>query len=133
MKLHQHDDGEGNRITGCGPGWFAVNGRRREKSCAVTVQELRELEAQDSSTAALLEAAEPFIQEIAPELVLLGTGEAFALAPRQWVARLAEQGIGLEAMDTAAACRTFNLLAHEGRRVLAVLGAGRCEAEESCG
>ena len=124
VKLHQHEDGEGNRITGVGRGWFAVNGQRRTAPCAVAVQSLHELEPQAGGIAALLDAAAPAIAELTPELVIVGTGDSFVLAPRQWVARMAEQGIGLEAMDTAAACRTFNLLAHEGRRVLAVLGVG---------
>ncbi|MCY4324813.1 MAG: Mth938-like domain-containing protein [Betaproteobacteria bacterium] len=124
MKLHQHEDTEGNRITGCGAGWFAVNGQRHDRPCALAAQLLCELEPQTSGIAALLDAAEPTIGEFAPELVILGTGARFCLAPREVAERLAKRGIGLESMDTAAACRTFNLLAYEGRRVLAVLGVG---------
>ena len=129
MKLHQHEDGEGNRITGRGSGWFAVNGERHTKPCAVSAQLLRELTLQGNSIAALLEAADAAIREVSPELVILGTGDTFFMAPRQQAARLTEQGIGLETMDTAAACRTFNLLAYEGRRVLAVLGVGSYAAD----
>ncbi len=56
-----------------------------------------------------------------PELILLGTGSKPQFPPRELVFALARQGIGLEAMDTAAACRTFNILISEGRRVAAVL------------
>ena len=55
-----------------------------------------------------------------PELILLGTGSRPHFPPRELVFSLARQGIGLEAMDTAAACRTFNILIGEGRRVAAV-------------
>ncbi len=57
----------------------------------------------------------------APELILLGTGSRPIIPPRELVFSLARQGIGLEAMDTAAACRTFNILISEGRRVAAVM------------
>ncbi|KAF7599082.1 MAG: hypothetical protein CGU28_07980 [Candidatus Dactylopiibacterium carminicum] len=56
-----------------------------------------------------------------PSLVLLGTGPRQHFLPAAVLRPLIEAGIGYEFMDTAAACRTFNLLASEGRRVLAAL------------
>ena len=56
-----------------------------------------------------------------PEIVLLGTGEKLEFAPRDVIFALARRQVGLEVMDTAAAARTFNVLAGEGRRVSAVL------------
>ena len=56
-----------------------------------------------------------------PEIVLLGTGVSNVFPPRQLTFAFARKGIGLEVMDTAAAARTFNVLANEGRRVAAVL------------
>ena len=56
-----------------------------------------------------------------PEIVLLGTGPAIEFPPRELTFAFARSGIGLEVMDTAAAARTFNVLANEGRRVAAVL------------
>ncbi len=56
-----------------------------------------------------------------PELVLLGTGGRVRFAPRDVVFALARQQVGLEVMNTAAAARTFNVLAGEGRRIGAVL------------
>lgn len=56
-----------------------------------------------------------------PELVIMGTGTRLRFpAPALWRA-LISAGVGFEAMDTAAACRTFNVLASEGRAVLAAL------------
>ncbi len=55
-----------------------------------------------------------------PELILLGTGPKPVFPPRKLVFSLARKGIGLEAMDTAAACRTFNILISEGRKIAAV-------------
>ena len=56
-----------------------------------------------------------------PELLILGTGERNVFPPRELTFAFARRGIGLEVMDTAAAARTFNVLAGEGRRLAAVL------------
>ena len=56
-----------------------------------------------------------------PSLILLGTGTTLIFPPEQCFAALYEANIGLEIMDTAAACRTYNLLMSEGRDVLAAL------------
>ena len=56
-----------------------------------------------------------------PEVVIIGSGWAPGRAPRELVFALARRGIGLEVMDTPAACRTFNILLSEGRDVAAVL------------
>lgn len=57
----------------------------------------------------------------APEFLILGTGPTTALAPRAFVAALEEKGIGVEAMDSRAAARTFGLLRGEGRWIVAAL------------
>lgn len=54
-----------------------------------------------------------------PELVLLGTGSRQQFLPARLQARLLARGVGIECMDNRAAARTYNLLADEGRRVLA--------------
>ena len=61
------------------------------------------------------------VWQLAPELVLLGTGQSLSFPPPVLLAAGPARGIGLEVMDTAAACRTYNILAHEGRRVAAAL------------
>ena len=55
------------------------------------------------------------------ELVIVGTGSRNIFPPRDLVFAFARRGVGLEVMDTAAAARTFNVLAGEGRRIAAVL------------
>lgn len=59
--------------------------------------------------------------EPAPELILLGTGVTQQFPPLSLMAQIIHHHIGYEVMDTAAACRIYNLLASEGRRVLAAL------------
>ena len=55
-----------------------------------------------------------------PAIVLIGTGTHQQLAPGAVMAGFLARGIGLEAMDSRAAARTYNLLAGEGRRVVAI-------------
>jgi len=59
-----------------------------------------------------------------PELIIVGSGMKSEFAPRDLMFAFARRGVGLEVMDTAAAARTFNVLAGEGRRVAAVLYLG---------
>lgn len=56
-----------------------------------------------------------------PEIVLIGTGARVQLLGTPFLAHALKCGTGLETMDTAAACRTFNILVAEGRRVAAGL------------
>lgn len=56
-----------------------------------------------------------------PELVIFGSGARLRFVSPALTRCLIESGIGVETMDTAAACRTYNVLAGEGRRVLAAL------------
>ncbi len=53
-----------------------------------------------------------------PEIVLFGTGQQLHFPPQECLSVLQKQNIGYEVMDTAAACRTFNVLAAEGRDVI---------------
>jgi uncharacterized protein len=59
--------------------------------------------------------------QLDPELVILGTGEQLQFPSARLGAALIAQQIGLEVMDTAAACRTYNILVAEGRKVVAAL------------
>ena len=61
------------------------------------------------------------VLELEPEVILLGTGERQRFPPLALTTAILSQGIGIEVMTTAAACRTFNVLASEFRKVAAVL------------
>ncbi len=69
------------------------------------------------------EALAPVLAEgmAAVEFVLLGAGATTAPAPKAVRQALQAEGLGLEMMDTPAACRLYNVLAQEGRRVAAAL------------
>jgi len=76
--------------------------------------------AVDTPAMLRVEDLEPAIT-LQPEVLLLGTGARLVLPVANLMQLLGERGIGLEIMDTPAACRTYNVLAHERRRVVAAL------------
>ena len=59
--------------------------------------------------------------DLKPELIVLGTGRSHAFPSTALLAAMAALGVGFEAMATRAACRTYNVLAQEGRNVVAAL------------
>jgi len=75
----------------------------------------------DKPIADLTDADFDAVFDTKPEIVLLGTGTSNVFPPRELTFAFARKGIGLEVMDTAAAARTFNVLANEGRRVAVIL------------
>jgi len=72
-----------------------------------------------TSAAHLDESHVEGILELNPEVVLLGTGSRQQFPPAAFMAGFLRRGIGIEVMDNAAAARTYDLLASEGRRVVA--------------
>lgn len=107
-------------ITGYGPGWITVRGERIEHSVLLHSSG----ERSPWPCARFEDLGAHHFQPLAtarPELVIFGSGARLRFPPPAWVRPLIEAGIGLETMDTAAACRTYNILAGEGRRVIAAL------------
>lgn len=74
-------------------------------------------------------AAAATVAALEPEVVLLGTGEKQVFPPREALVALLERRIGIEVMTNAAVCRTYNLLAGEGRRVVAAIMLPRKRSE----
>ena len=100
-----------------------VNDRILERSFALAPDRL--IEDWDAPAAAALEPRhlEPLLA-LAPELVLLGTGQRQVFPPAAAMAACLTRGIGVEVMDNAAAARTYNVLAGEGRKVVVALLLG---------
>ncbi len=119
MKLHASGPTSLNTFTGYGKGYVLVNAQRHESGLIVMPEQL--LPWHVAGFAAL--AAEDFVQIAAlrPELVLLGTGEALRFPHPTLTRALSEARIGLEVMDIQAACRTYNILMAEERKVAAAL------------
>jgi uncharacterized protein len=61
------------------------------------------------------------IFDLKPEVILLGTGKCLILPPFNLINSLKQYGIGIEVMDTAAVCRTYNILMSENRQVVAAM------------
>ena len=123
MKLHRAGPAGFNTFTGYGPGYVQVNTARRDKSLVV----LPDQELLDWPPARFEDLTAEHMNSLLalrPEIVLLGTGEHQRF-PRPEVTRaLTQAGIGVEVMAVPAACRTFNILVAEERRVAAALLLG---------
>jgi uncharacterized protein len=97
-----------------------IGEHRISSSCVVTADTLITSWPAGSIEELELNHLEPLF-ELRPELVLFGTGLRQRFVPGEIRAAFATKGIGTEAMDLGAACRTYNILVHEERRVAAVL------------
>jgi len=120
LKLHLSNISGINMFTGYGEGYVMVNQQRHEQNLVV----LRDRLVTDWQPAGFddLDAADfARLAELQPEIVLLGTGERLRFPRPELTRALIEARIGLEVMDIRAACRTYNFLAAEERRVAAAL------------
>jgi len=115
VKLHAATAGAQNAITAYGDGYVVVAGQRHESSVIVTaervlawdVSEFKDLKSGDFEK----------LKDLQAEIVLLGTGPKQRFPHPSLTSSLA----GLEVMDVKAACRTYNILVAEGRKVAAAL------------
>ena len=107
-------------ITAYGPGWLAVDGEKTNTSIVLSSRGQR-FDWQCSRFEDLGSAHFAQLAELGAEVVIFGSGQRLRFAPPQWLAPLMRQRIGVESMDTQAACRTYNILASEGRNVVAAL------------
>lgn len=118
VKLHLAGQTGLNLFTGYGPGYVAVNQVRYERSLIVLPEriiEARMPERFDDLAAAHFEQ----LLALDPEIILLGTGATLRF-PAPALTRCLLR-IGLEVMDTSAACRTYNILTAEGRKTAAAV------------
>ena len=120
MKIEREQPDGRNAFTGYGDGYVEVGGTRYRESLVVSAERVISdwpARSVDSLSADHLAA----IVELKPEIVLLGTGARFEFPDAALLATLQKAGIGVEVMDTQAACRTYNILLGEGRNVAAAL------------
>ena len=120
MKLQAERIEGSNAIARHGPGGVAVNGTEYTHSVVVPWSG----PVMDWSVAAFDQlSAEHFARLAAmkPELVIFGSGPRLRFPKPAWLQPLMALRIGVESMDTAAACRTYNVLLAEGRAVVAAL------------
>ena len=123
MKL-QPDRLDVQSILGYGAGWVGLgsNGIAEKIDYSIVIGSQGEKIAWNCEQFEQL-CAEHFamLADLRPELVIFGSGARLRFPSPAFLRALIEAGIGLETMDTLAACRTYNILAGEGRHVIAAL------------
>jgi len=120
MKFAQESQDEGYIITAYGDNSVSVNGKTFEQSLILANTEFSEnwgITAIEQLTADHIEQVLSFD----PELIIIGTGNKLVFPPVEIYAAIIQRGIGVDFMDTHAACRTYNILMSEGRGVVAGL------------
>ena len=100
---------------------FRINGERHSSPVIVWPEGVVAWEVSGIATAAIETLDAIFSAEPSIEILLIGSGAAFELAPPALRQALGARSIALECMDTGAACRTYNVLMAEDRRVAAAL------------
>ena len=120
MKFAQESQDEGYVITAYGENTVSLNGKKFERSLIVANTEFSE----DWGITSIDQLADEHIAQILsfePELVIIGTGSKLVFPPVEIYSAIIKRGIGVDFMDTHAACRTYNILMSEGRGVVAGL------------
>ena len=117
MKFAEADPTEGYFITLYDENKIQVNGKNFHTSLIISSQQVK-TEWSPRSPEDLNAEHFSHIIEMNPELVLIGTGNTLVFPPIETYAELIKLGIGVEIMDTGAACRTYNVLSNEGRQVV---------------
>jgi uncharacterized protein len=119
MKLHLQT-GVVLLVTGSGPGWVRVNADEYRENLVLTPDAVHP-GAVPGGFDALAPSDFAALLDYQPEIVLFGTGAQQRFPHPRLAAALTDARVGVEVMDTPAACRTFNILTGEGRRVVALL------------
>jgi uncharacterized protein len=119
MKIERDQNAGRNAFTGYGEGYVDVGGVRHAHSLVVGADRMMEWGPRSAGTLTRADFAP--IVEMKPEILLLGTGDGLLFPDPASLADLHSARIGVEVMDTKAACRTYNILLGEGRNVVAAL------------
>ena len=120
MRFSLESDLNRYSITSYGPDWVRVNQQEFRRSVIVTPERLVS-DWPPQTFGELVEGHFEVIADLEPEIVLLGTGGRQRFPRPSLLRSLLERGVGVEIMDTAAACRTYNIIMLEDRRVAAAL------------
>ena len=120
LKLHLANLGDTKLFTAHGKDHVTVSGERYDRSIVVSAEEVRS----DWTVAGfddLSEAHFSYFVALKPDVLLLGTGARQRFPHPHLYRALTDAGIALECMDTPAACRTYNILVAEDRKVIAAI------------
>jgi uncharacterized protein len=120
MNFAEADSGEGHFIEAYEHGRIQIDGRAYAEGLIVSPDRIITGWGPDSS-AELTEAHMTPLIELDPQVVVIGTGATQVFPDPGLYFPLLRRGVGVEIMDTGAACRTYNILMSEGRRIAAAL------------
>ena len=118
MRFSQ-DSFAANSIRAYRDGEILVNDQTISRSVVITPDSIQDWDP--CSVEELTQQHFTQLGALQPEIVILGTGSRLSFPPHPLCIQLQTQGIGMEIMTTDAACRTFNVLLAEDRRVVAAL------------
>ena len=119
MKFHL-STAKGNIVTGLGPGWVRIGATEYRENLVLTPETVvRGFAA--SGFVGLAEQEFAALLAYEPEVVILGTGASIRFPHPSLTRALTDANVGVDVMDTAAACRTYIILAAEDRSVVAAL------------
>lgn len=121
MDITPHIAQDAKFIQRYGPGRFTISGEVFHGPVLVTPTSVQPFPDKPLAEWGEEDLAPLFGAEPAAEILLIGTGSTMAPIPARLRALLRARGIGCDGMDSGAACRTYNILLTEGRRVAAVL------------
>ena len=113
------DPNSDNTITSYGPGWIQIAQRKINNPCVVTRATLTTDSLPSNIINLGMRNIEPIVS-MSPEVVIIGTGKKQLFLDLKISSILTNQRIGVEYMDTAAACRSFNILLAEERSVVGI-------------
>ena len=113
------DPNSNNTITSYGPGWIKIAQRKINNPCVVTRATLTTDSLPSNIMNLGMQNIEPIVS-MSPEVVIIGTGKKQLFLDQKISSILTNQRIGVEYMDTAAACRSFNILLAEERSVVGI-------------
>ncbi|MBF2761756.1 MAG: Mth938-like domain-containing protein [Ectothiorhodospiraceae bacterium AqS1] len=119
MKLHSESLAK-QRINAYGTGFITVNDQVLAGTIVLGADEII-TDSPEKGIEDLGQGTCDRLRALEPELVIVGTGEKHRMLPPTLFAPLMSEGIGVDIMSTPAACRTFNILGSEGRKVIALL------------
>lgn len=114
MRLTEVDFGAAQPIDGYGPDFYRLRGGVVSAPCLIAPGVAQSWAGYDDPAPLLALAGQV-------DVILVGTGAAIAPLPRAFRTALEQAGLGVEIMASATACRTYNVLLSEGRRVAAAL------------
>jgi uncharacterized protein len=120
MKFHIDNAAGQNLFTGYGQGYVSINNQRYEHPVLVLPEQVVEPWAVGGFDALTRDHFDALLSQ-RPEIVLFGSGDTLRFPQPELTRGLAAAAVGFEVMDTRAACRTYNILVVEGRRVVAAM------------